>query len=764
MCRQNLRRSLINPLVRNVTRALLPILLCLPALAQQVRISGRVMDAALYEPLPQANIRVAGTSHGTTTNPTGNFEIVLGQTGSIILIASFVGYLADTIAWTPGKGTITFLLKEDPSALPEVVVTSGTLKEVSRLNSPIPVEIYTPALFMKNPTPSIFESLGMINGVQPQLNCNVCNTGDIHINGMEGPYTMVLIDGMPIVSSLATVYGLAGIPNSMVKRIEVVKGPASTLYGSEAVGGLINIITKDPASASRFKTDLSVTSYGEFNGDFSARLKGRKASSLIGINYFNYSNLIDRNQDNFTDVTLQNRISFFNKWNWDRPQNRLASLAVRYVYEDRWGGELQWTRDHRGSSDIYGESIYTNRAELIGNYQLPAQNGRMFLDVSYNYHLQDSYYGINKYLASQHVAFTQLRREKKAGIHDLLFGLPFRYTFYDDNTVGTFDPAVSRNQPMNTWLPGVFVQDEIALSPALTTLAGIRYDYHNQHGHIVTPRLSVKYAAAKNQTFRLSAGNGYRVVNLFTEDHAALTGARQVIIEDELRPERSWNVNLNYASQFAHAGGFIGVDASVFYTYFTNKIVGDFLTDPELIIYSNLDGYAISRGVTINTELSLTNSLKFLGGVTLLDVYQVNAGSGGTGEVKVPQLFAPSVSGTYSLSYTLDRSGITFDLTGRLNGPMYLPVVPNDYRPEQSPWFTLMNFQISKAFANGIEVYAGAKNLLNFVPKDPLLRPFDPFDKNITIDNPNGYTFDTSYNYAPIQGIRGFLGLRYTLF
>ena len=107
----------------------------------------------------------------------------------------------------------------------------------------------------------------MVNGVQPQLNCNVCNTGDIHINGMEGPYTMLLIDGMPIVSSLSTVYGLSGIPNSMVKRIEVVKGPASTLYGSEAVGGLINIITKDASLSPRLKVDLSATSVQEYNAD-----------------------------------------------------------------------------------------------------------------------------------------------------------------------------------------------------------------------------------------------------------------------------------------------------------------------------------------------------------------------------------------------------------------------------------------------------------------------------------------------------------------
>jgi outer membrane receptor for ferrienterochelin and colicins len=111
------------------------------------------------------------------------------------------------------------------------------MKAVSRMQSPVPVEVYTPRFFRKNPTPSLFAAMENVNGVRPQLNCSVCNTGDIHINGMEGPYTMVLIDGMPIVSGLSTVYGLNGIPNTLIDRVEIVKGPASTLYGSEAVGG-----------------------------------------------------------------------------------------------------------------------------------------------------------------------------------------------------------------------------------------------------------------------------------------------------------------------------------------------------------------------------------------------------------------------------------------------------------------------------------------------------------------------------------------------
>src|SRR5690606_12933343 len=125
---------------------------------------------------------------------------------------------------------IRIVLQKDNRNLDEVVV-SGTLREVSKLESPIPVEVYSAKFFRANPAPTIFESLQNINGVRPQVNCSVCNTGDIHINGLEGPYTMVLIDGMPIVSGLSTVYGLNGIPQALIERVEIVKGPASTLYG-----------------------------------------------------------------------------------------------------------------------------------------------------------------------------------------------------------------------------------------------------------------------------------------------------------------------------------------------------------------------------------------------------------------------------------------------------------------------------------------------------------------------------------------------------
>lgn len=738
------------------------------SLAQTGTLSGTITSKG--KAVAFVNVLVQGSTRGASTDEAGYFLIEHIKEGKYTLKVSGIGYkpFQQDIVVTNGITSIDMAIEEDVSQLEAVVVT-GTMKEVTRMNSSIPVEVYSPSFFLKNPTPNIFESLSLVNGVQPQINCNVCNTGDIHINGLEGPYTMILIDGMPIVSSLATVYGLAGIPNSLVKRMEIVKGPASTLYGSEAVGGVINIITQDPTTVPKLKVDAFGTTLGEYNLDLSAGLKVKKSASVLGINYFNYNQKKDVNKDNFTDVTLQNRISLFNKWSFHRASEKNFSLAGRYIYENRWGGELSWTPAFRGSDQIYAESIYTHRAEVIGNYQFNSRSP-FFVDYSYNYHKQDSYYGTVKYLAHQQVGFAQLRWNKKLGNHDLLTGLPFRYIFYDDNTVST-STLEGVNQPDVTYLPGIFVQDEIQVSNTFTTLAGLRYDRHNVHGNIFTPRLSLKYSPNPNNTIRLTGGSGYRIVNLFTEDHAALTGSREVEIETDLKPEQSWNVNLNYARNLILTKGFVNLDASLFYTYFTNKIVADFITDPNKIIYNNLDGYAISRGVTLNADIAFANSLKIISGVTLMDVFQIN--NLNETETKIQQLQAPGFSGTFTISYTLGSS-VTVDVTGRVTGPMLLPVVPHDYRPAESPWFGLINLQVSKTINKTLEVYGGIKNLLNFIPKDPLLHPDDPFDraggKYFDADgnprpetNPYGYTFDTTYNYAPLQGIRGLVGLRWTI-
>jgi outer membrane receptor for ferrienterochelin and colicins len=533
---------------------------------------------------------------------------------------------------------------------------------------------------------------------------------------------------------------------------------------------MVNIITKNALNAPRFFADVFATSNEEFNADLAAANRLGRARSLLGINYFNFKNRLDINRDNFTDVTQQERISVFNKWNFVRKNARLASLAWRYVYEDRWGGELDWAPRWRGTDSIYGESIYTNRLEILGKYQLPTARRRVLLDASWNLHDQNSVYGTTVYLGRQQVAFGQLTTDLPFGKkHDALLGAALRYTWYDDNTPATASPDGLSNQAARVWLPGIFFQNEITLRARQHLLLGLRYDYNSAHGSILTPRVSWKWAKDAQHILRLTAGSGYRVANIFTEDHAALTGAREVTIAENLLPERSWNANLNYVHKFfPRRAGFVGLDGSLFFTYFSNQIVPDYATDPNKIIFANLNGHAISTGASLNLDLNLPSGLKIIAGMTAMDVHRVENG------VRLPQLFAPPLSGTWTLSCPLRRH-LSLDYTGQWNGPMHLPVLPNDLRPAQSPWFAIHNVQVtwkprlqqSRSGSkpdSGIELYVGIKNLLGFYPREAvILRAFDPFDKYVDVDNPNGFTFDPTYNYAPIQRQRALLGMRWTL-
>ncbi|MBT8204769.1 MAG: TonB-dependent receptor [Eudoraea sp.] len=725
-------------------------------------------------PVPFANIYLRGTSHGTSADENGIFTLQNIPKGSYVLLATAVGYepFRKKIGLDKVTGNLLLQITLDPAAeqLDETVVT-GTLKPVNRLESPVPVEVYSPTFLKKNPTPSLFEALQNVNGVRPQINCNVCNTGDIHINGLEGPYTLIMIDGMPIVSGLGTVYGLTGIPNSLIEQIEIVKGPASSLYGSEAVGGLINVITKHAPLAPEFSADAFVTGWGEYNLDVGAKIGvSDNTDVLLGVNYFNYDIPIDENGDNFTDVTLQNRISVFQKWNMKRNNARIFTLAGRFFYEDRWGGEMQWTPEFRGGDEIYGESIYTRRWEILGKYQLPVKEKLLF-SFSYNDHSQNSVYGDLPYLADQRIGFGQLTWDKTMGRHDLLLGTALRYNYYDDSTPAT--SGLRANEPDEVMIPSLFVQDEISLSSNVSVLSGLRYDYDNRHGNIFTPRGAIKWKLTDQDILRFNVGTGFRVVNLFTEEHAALTGAREVVITEELNPERSINFNLNFLKKiYTDNGTFFGVDASVFYTQFSNIILPDYDTNPNQIIYDNLDGKSVSQGISANLDLVLPIGLKFLVGVTFQDVINTENG------VSQRQILTESYTGTWGISYTFRALNLNVDYTGNLYGPMRLPLLgPLDPRREYSPTWSIQNIQFTFDGLPGFQIYGGIKNLLNWTPNrgNPFIiaRSNDPFDRQVvfdnngnpvpTADNPYALSFDPSYVYGPNQGIRGFFGLRYQL-
>ena len=728
----------------------------------QGALAGRVMSQG--QALPFATVRIEGTRIGVAADAEGMYRIDNVAVGAWTVVASMVGFVPleqRVEVQADGVTELDFELAARPEAIEEVVI-SGTMKEVSKLASPVPVEVYSPAFFKANPTSSMYDALECVNGVRPQMNCSICNTGDIRIQGLEGPYTMVLIDGMPIVSGLGTVYGLNGIPSALIERMEVVKGAASTLYGSEAVGGLINVITKSSSDAPALSADVFGTTWGEVTADVAASVRLHdKVQGLLGVNAFHFGRRVDRNDDQFTDMPLQDRVSLFNTWSVDRENDRVMTLGGRYIYEDRFGGDMNWVEaTHRGGSERYGESIYTHRWEAFGSYQLPTAE-RLMLQFSANGHRQNSVYGDVSYIAAQHISFGQLTWDKSLGhVHDVLAGAALRHTLYEDNT-----PATAEG-PSEVWLPGLFVQDQMTLNAQNTVLLGLRYDRNSMHGNIFTPRLNYKWNASDQWTVvRLSAGSGYRVANIFTEDHAALTGARDVVVVSDLNPERSNNVNVNVVRKWiGRRSGLVTLDGSAFYTHFSNKILPDYTTDPSQIIYDNLAGFAVSQGVSLNLDVA-HEDFTLRVGVTGMEVFTEDNG------VRKRQELTERFSGTWSLGHHVHRWDLTLDYTGSVYSPMDLPTQTTadflDPRPAQSPWFSIQNLQLTHARGEKLEWYGGVKNLLNWTPWQHmpegvrfLGNTTDPFETN---PQEGELVFDPTYVYGPNQGIRGFLGVRVLL-
>ncbi len=715
---------------------------------------------------PGATVQLLDTDFGTITASDGSFFLNGISVGTYTIEVRSVGFkVVRQEIQVPSNSSLDFSLEESTLTMDEVVVT-GTMSPTFVSQSPVKVEVVTAKhlnTYIPAASTSVVEGISLVNGVQEVVACGVCFTNSISINGLPGPYTAILMDGSPIYGNLASVYGLNGIPSMIIDRFEVIKGPSSTLYGSEAVAGVINIITKDPSQQPIFSADVMGTSHRESFGNFSLAPRIGKSSGFVGVNYAYINDFDDRNEDGFGDNINLDRISIFSKWNIFRNSGKKFTISGKYYYEDRRNGVEEFLENRnyrtlRGNDEIYGESIYTHRFEVFGTYQFDfSENIRV--DYSLSTHDQDSYYGADYYSASQDIIFANLVWNKEVNKHNLTTGITSRYQSYDDNTVATEQNG--ENVPDNQYTPGIFIQDEWKVSERFTTLGGFRLDHYENHGLIPAPRLSLKYKPSNWTTLRSNFGTGFRIVNLFTEDHAFVTGQREVIIEESLKPEESYNfsLNLNHIYTIGQSQGMLDVD--VFYTYFTNKITPDYENEGQ-IRYANTDGFAVSKGIGLNLQQEMVFPLAFNFGFNLQDVSENEDGE------KRDIEFAPRWTGIFTANYNVKPWKMTIGYTARVTGPMALPEVfdlnengdplPNP-RPTSSESFAIHNLQVAKDLNKGWSIYGGLQNIFDYVqPWSPLTGTNDPNTNSGFSDS-----FDTAYAYSPIHGREFYLGISWKL-
>ena len=341
--------------------------------------------------------------------------------------------------------------------------------------------------------------------------------------------------------------------------------------------------------------------------------------------------------------------------------------------------------------------------------------------------------------------------------------MSIKNNLYDDNTIAT-EKVVDgdiRNNASNQFIPGLLVQDQFKPSDKISLVGGLRLDHFKDHGLIFAPSFHIKYNPGQWLAFRLNVGTGFRLVNLFTEDHAFVTGQREVKIVEELQPEKSKSLILNTNYIYTGFNGSGNFDIDLFYTYFSNKIIPNYDIQ-KYIIYQNSEGYSYSKGVSGAWNHSFLNGIAF----TLNFNHQVVKYTENNNNIKtmLDMEHSPRWTAGLNIKFPINNSW-SINTSSNYVGIMQLPEVfdmlnngqiSEISRPQKSKPFSIHNVNINGKLSNKNEVYFGILNIFNFRQKEsPLVAYNDPnYNKGFSP------SFDTSYTYAPNHGAEVFLGFR----
>lgn len=438
-----------------------------------------------------------------------------------------------------------------PSMLEEVVVTGTSTPKLYR-ETPVKTSVATASEIEKKGAVSLADSLEIMTGVRMENNCQNCNFTQVRINGMEGKYSQILIDGQPVISSLAGVYALEQIPANMIAKLEVVKGGGSALYGGNAVAGVVNVVLKE---ATRNASRLSFTqeaihgapnSIVNINNDFVAKESDTRASFFAN---FQKRDSMDYDDDGFSDLGELTNVSFGSNFShYFNGINGKFKMNFSSIFEDRRGGNKLDFPEHM--ADI-AESIRTRRTDLgLGWEQAFAKESILKFNVGYSLTKRKSYYGAQQDLNAwgqtsnpvfnANLLFNNFSLDK----HSLLAGISFQADILDDRA-----PAYQRTIDETYSNYGVFVQDEMSMfSDDVTLLLGARADKHSKiESLIVSPRASLLYKGFRNFTLRATVSSGFRAPQVFDEDlHITqVNGEGQLIVNRAgLREEKSHSYTL----------------------------------------------------------------------------------------------------------------------------------------------------------------------------------------------------------------------------
>ena len=545
----------------------------------EANIYGHVLDASNHEHMPFVNVSLKGTTFGTSTNENGHYILEHLPVGKHIVVVSFVGYKTierEVILKANNSIEMNFNLEENTILMKDVVVSANRY-EVDRKEAATIVNVLTPKVFTTTNSVNLAEGLNYQPGLRVENTCQNCGVNAVRINGLEGKYSQILIDSRPVFSSLAGVYGLEQIPVSMIDRVEVIRGGGSAIFGSSAIGGVVNIITREPI---RNSLDISNTTQliGGKSWDNVTSMNAALVSSnrKVGATIFGMSRDrqgYDHDGDGYTELGMLKGTSLGMRAYY-RFSNQ-AKLTAEYhaMHEFRRGGDSIHMMPHQTTVAEQAEH-YIHGGGLTYDYIAKNLKTRFSIYTSLQKVDRNTYYGtqydINAYGTSNDFSWVTGGQFNQS--FDRLIFMPSEFVAgieYSVNNLEDIQLAYDRTLLQNINIASVFAQNEWKNSK-MGFLIGARVDKHNLIDNVViSPRANFRYVFMDNLTARLSYSSGYRAPQAFDEDlHIMAVGGEVAIIElsPDLKPEysNSFSGSLNWSSNIR--GGEFNILAEGFYT------------------------------------------------------------------------------------------------------------------------------------------------------------------------------------------------------
>lgn len=665
------------------------------------------------KPLFRVEVIVKNTNIATVTDDAGHFQLTNLPIGKLTILFYHSGFKTKEIeVYTEKNRTIEAKveLQEDILGLEEVVIT-GTKTGVPRKESTTIVNTLSYNIFSQTQSINLNEGLNYCSGLRSENDCQNCGFNQVRINGMEGPYSQIVINSRPVFSGLAGVYGLELIPANMIKKVEIVRGGGSVLYGSSAIAGTINIILKEPTfNTFEIGSQLGLNGFGVDNTDVSKDQSVNFNTSLVSKNnmfgfslygFYRDRQAFDANQDDFSELSQIRNFTLGNHINLKLNEKNKLSTDFFAIKESRRGGNKLDEPHHIADISEAVEHLIINGSL---NYETLFNQSKFSVYFSGQGINRDSYYGANQSLKDYgntkdftYTVGTQYdykfenttlvtgfentgskMRDKKLGYID------FENAVYNGSSweIPNVSNRIISNQAINT--TGIFIQYE-QIYGKFKISKGLRFDHYEvvdklvntaKIGNILVPKISFKYDVLENLQTRISYSQGYRSPQIFDEDlHILTSGVRQVIHKNDpnLKQENSHSYMMSFDFNKQWRDTYFTLLVEGFYTNLNNAFV-------------NLYGEPDSDGVVVYTRTNAEKGAKVQG-------------------VNLESTFVFNSKNTFKMGFTLQKS--RYDQAIEFDEKSFLRT-PNTYG------FILADLKLTKRFSINSNINYTGKMLIPY--------------------------------------------------